>query len=467
MIQVTAPDGRSLTWDGSLTGDAGAAEVALELIASRTPSPLVAVGTAYLWEDGPEGQAATLLAALGGEGAIEGLTPPQRPSGLVAAAGGPNEPRDSHGRWARDAGHGRPASPWGANTKDPFDTTDHGAGAVLLAGLPEEDREKLEAVGVRTMGAFRPHYSDDSSDKISVVSRVQSDTKRRIVGDLAGKLQAQLKTDPALRSWLDRKSTAKYARAATEIMSERFPPTTFHGTADSEAVCSACFSSLWNGTGADPVGEYLTKLRDMVTEDFPNERKAVDEGEVLFHDRLDELVLRQRVDDALGSWGQDFGGSECEAMIHAAALKFGLGDSLAPPQYGEESAFYDAFVDETYKTTQVLFAQQGVTGVHLMRGMRWSATRAGQMAPPEVRALIGHRPTEIEIESNPLSSWTTEHSVASDFTLGTKGPTAKLGMVVPVADVFSTSVTGPGCLNEAEMIVIGHKGHRATVSVSE
>lgn len=60
----------------------------------------------------------------------------------------------------------------------------------------------------------------------------------------------------------------------------------------------------------------------------------------------------------------------------------------------------------------------------------------------------------VETELNPLSSWSASQDVAMDFAQGHNGITLK--MEVPIEMIQSTPLTGRGCLDEAEFVVIGY-----------
>lgn len=67
---------------------------------------------------------------------------------------------------------------------------------------------------------------------------------------------------------------------------------------------------------------------------------------------------------------------------------------------------------------------------------------------------------------NPVSSWSTDKKVASEFADRTfkDSNAAVLSARVPRERVWSTAHTGPGCLGEREMIVLGGRGDRAKLA---
>lgn len=71
--------------------------------------------------------------------------------------------------------------------------------------------------------------------------------------------------------------------------------------------------------------------------------------------------------------------------------------------------------------------------------------------------LEQYKPTGelITVVSQPLSSWSTNESTASDFASGEDNYGIVVSGKIPVERIFCTSVTGLGCLNEGEFVVLG------------
>lgn len=89
-----------------------------------------------------------------------------------------------------------------------------------------------------------------------------------------------------------------------------------------------------------------------------------------------------------------------------------------------------AISQETYKQTQAMFKKIGVKELTVYRGME--------------DVSIGDK-----VQLNPLSSFATNKGEARSF-----GDTV-IKMKVPVDRIYSTSITGPGCYDEDEVIVLG------------
>ncbi|MGA2502000.1 MAG: hypothetical protein ABSH20_30020, partial [Tepidisphaeraceae bacterium] len=151
------------------------------------------------------------------------------------------------------------------------------------------------------------------------------------------------------------------------------------------------------------------------------------------------------------------------AVQMAANEEFGLKGTAEPASvYGAtgwrsavEVTYQDnrdvlrAYVRAEYDNTQEYLRANGIQEVELFRGI---ARGNASLAPV----------SEGQIQSNPLSSWSLSASVAhgfgSDATTPGRFPYV-LSAVVPADRVFSTALTGAGCLPESEVIVLGGTDH--------
>jgi len=97
-------------------------------------------------------------------------------------------------------------------------------------------------------------------------------------------------------------------------------------------------------------------------------------------------------------------------------------------------------VRDVYTQTQKFLKENGVTELTLHRGIG------------EYRGSLSKRTNnEVEITDRVLSSWTTE--LGSAMIFGDSIVTT----TVPASDVFSMARLGPGCLPEAEVLLLGGK----------
>ena len=109
------------------------------------------------------------------------------------------------------------------------------------------------------------------------------------------------------------------------------------------------------------------------------------------------------------------------------------------------------------EATQEYFKEKGITHVTLYRGMQIKP----ESLPSEVRAGKASRQV---LQMRPLSSWATSPDMAQRFG-GGDGYSAATGFepragviastVVPVEDILAIPLTGFGCLDENEVVLIG------------
>jgi hypothetical protein len=102
-----------------------------------------------------------------------------------------------------------------------------------------------------------------------------------------------------------------------------------------------------------------------------------------------------------------------------------------------------------YDNTQAQLEKLGIEEITLWRG----SNRAEAKNWPDESVEEG---TEVSINSNACSSWSTDKEWAMPFR-DAKAP-AFFKTVVPRASVFSTAISGLGCLREKEVVVLGVGG---------
>ena len=142
----------------------------------------------------------------------------------------------------------------------------------------------------------------------------------------------------------------------------------------------------------------------------------------------------------------------------------------------------------TYENTQESLANQGIAEVALYRGARYRmnvdeglGSRVDEGYKEAVDVLAARRSlpansntsgqhtasfdfenannyyvTDDKIEGNPMSSWSSDFSTAHNFA-GTSSDDevgVMYSAIVPASSVYSTAATGPGCLIEAEFVVM-------------
>jgi hypothetical protein len=123
-------------------------------------------------------------------------------------------------------------------------------------------------------------------------------------------------------------------------------------------------------------------------------------------------------------------------------------------------------VGAIYQRTQAALAANGVKDMVVFRGMNW--TLASEI-PDALRQQASdlHGPVEnqdqrigtkmgenfVSMDLNPLSSFSVNVDAARQFGGGSRG--VVLGIRVPADRIFSLASTGPGCLHEGEVVVVG------------
>lgn len=108
-----------------------------------------------------------------------------------------------------------------------------------------------------------------------------------------------------------------------------------------------------------------------------------------------------------------------------------------------------------HAATQTYFKNNGIQYLQIFRGQRSDPTYYDD--EDRAKAESGQK---AEILTRPLSSWSFDRSIAADFTsvwdrdFDSRDPTRIMAAVVPVKQILSIPLTGAGCLNEKEAILI-------------
>lgn len=126
--------------------------------------------------------------------------------------------------------------------------------------------------------------------------------------------------------------------------------------------------------------------------------------------------------------------------------KYGPNGAGAEVQTHQEFEARRRFLRNMYNRTQESL-KDFPDYVTLYRGS--SNNQVGKVNPTKEKI-------EVELRSNPLSSWSLSPEVAQRF-----GGGRVFKMRVHKSRILSTPLTGFGCLDEQEFVVIGHKGDHA------
>lgn len=150
------------------------------------------------------------------------------------------------------------------------------------------------------------------------------------------------------------------------------------------------------------------------------------------------------------------GNSVSVALQLAAESKFGLKSAVlttasegslarAEELLKTHGPVINGFVDATYGYTQLVLEEAGIEKITLYRGMTTTAKTGVD-----------------KVTLQPLSSFAVSYNTALGFSNGGGfgdlsdgfGPTV-IAVEVPADKIFSTSISGVGCLTESEMVVMG------------
>jgi hypothetical protein len=212
-----------------------------------------------------------------------------------------------------------------------------------------------------------------------------------------------------------------------------------------------------------------------------NSLKEVSNPYIMYSDLSAEL----RSELATSTMVSDWAGSSNDAHPRSLTVQnlaeevFGIEnasewDSKVPPktlaqidEYTEKFGdVYRAYIKAQYELTQQKFKDAGITEVVLYRGMN-------EVGYEDVKGLDQREVRSTEIQSRPLSSWSTNIDTAYEFGVGQDsgytddkflwamendedmGYPLLMRQVVPVEAIFATPFTGVGCYKEEEMVVLG------------
>ena len=191
-----------------------------------------------------------------------------------------------------------------------------------------------------------------------------------------------------------------------------------------------------------------------------------------------ESMVREASTTVLvNQWAQSSNDSDplSLAMQQVAADKFGItghaGWDLANSGYTKEAQdevtaklndivtnhgdTLNAFLQAQYQGTQEYLKANNVTSVTLYRGLSGLPDSIAQ-------TISGSSTINQDITTRPLTSWSTDPKVAETFggvdrvhSFDDGKNDAMVRAVIPADRIFSTPMTGFGCLNEKEFVVLG------------
>jgi hypothetical protein len=113
-----------------------------------------------------------------------------------------------------------------------------------------------------------------------------------------------------------------------------------------------------------------------------------------------------------------------------------------------------AYVRAVYNRTQKWLSDRGYGPDDMITVFRGVGKSAGDVSAKDIGTKIRYR-------GNAAESWSLSSKVSTQFG------TFQLSMKVPVRNILSTSRTGPGCLIEGEVILMGNQDVEALVVAAE
>jgi hypothetical protein len=177
-----------------------------------------------------------------------------------------------------------------------------------------------------------------------------------------------------------------------------------------------------------------------------------------------EALIRQAgVSMLVNTWAQTSNDTNplSLAMQDTAQRIFGLNDAASWAKTESVAASVDAiaqehstvlesFLQAQYDATQDYLKTNGINSITLYRGQ---AVGTGFLKGDYESVKT------VEFESRPLSSWSTSpvtaYSFAGDQSREASTDRVVLKAEIPADRIFSTAITGFGCLNERETVVLG------------
>jgi hypothetical protein len=180
-------------------------------------------------------------------------------------------------------------------------------------------------------------------------------------------------------------------------------------------------------------------------------------------DDLGEKNAQDAVEKLLYLWGRTSGDSNSLAIVVqlAAQEEFGLTTaavshmplSKARKSAGKLIPGLREFLRAQYNVTQETLKNKGIEELYVMRGQYYTK----KMASSFPKTHFNSSTRKIRITQQPLSSWSTNPSIAGEFANG--GQSAEYGSImaarVPASRVIGIAKTGYGEAYEYEVVVLG------------
>lgn len=147
-----------------------------------------------------------------------------------------------------------------------------------------------------------------------------------------------------------------------------------------------------------------------------------------------------------------------EFNLKGTYQKYGIEEvSKAKEILSKNGDAYKSFLRAQYDNTQILLKEKGISKVTLFRGV---------LEDESVGSYIGNAVEIRNMVLQPISSFSTDHEIAIQFA--TDKEYKQIGRIIaidtPREAILSTPLTGLGCLNESEFVVLGGESKVTTVA---
>lgn len=334
--------------------------------------------------------------------------------------------------------------------------------------------------------------------KYLTLDEYRSEKKHNIQQELGRRMVDEAATNPVLAKWLDN-------RGRTNVMLKRI------------YVKQKLYE--WSMTK----GQHYSwnQRREMMakkSKEFEQEYSHMDKA------AKRKMVAEMEVNTQVQSWAGASGDNNSRSIAMQVAIqrKFGTkatmthipGRKAGALEYSRNKPFYDSFVNHVYAHTQAKLKQAGITSLTLFRGMEvktgvlHNVTGKRALKPLTAKEKVKLRTSQKQLRSlqrridalrrSGKHDWDTSDRLdyleeqkyihedtvhmltngrgttgrarvnlqpASSFSAGSESALGFGGTLIAVRvsakRVFSTAITGPGCLTEGEFIVIGDKNVRS------
>ena len=390
--------------------------------------------------------------------------------------------RDGEGQFAEKGGGEslRPSNP--PDTRAEWRATTMGWAKRLQAELPKKLQGILEEYAGKTysaqeiakqMDVINPTWSVTETfqiaNKINVARTVGARLeKRQEVSSMALNAFARDLEDRGLAK--SKHPTKTAAENAVDVVLGIWSDSSSDGRPDSQAL-QAAVADVMGVTGHyDPIGNAMpypipTEIV-FLRQDLDNDRDALENS-------AETDAERERLRAKIAAQEQQLAEQERTFFSgYRQSIQADRDEILA-----KHGPVLRAIAQEIYANTQDELKSLGVDELVLFRGMALEPESPLLQVGEEVQSGTGsiYRETypyrvarSVPLRMQPISSFSASLRTAGAFMFGERGQShAVIAVRVPRERIFSTCISGMGCLAEAEVIVLHHDEARGSVVMSE